>query len=78
MIDRRIERLAAVLVDYSTAVEKDDLVVIESTPLAAPLVRSVYRHVLEAGGHPQARIAPDGVTEYLLKNGTDEQLAWLN
>jgi aminopeptidase len=78
MLDPRIERLASVLVSYSTAVSADDLVLIESSPLAAPLVRAVYGRVLEAGGHPQARIAVDGVAEHLLKHGSDEQLEWLN
>ena len=76
--DSRIARLASVLVDYSTAVEKDDLVVIESTRLAAPLVRAVYKRVLDAGGHPQARIATDGLLETLLKDGTDAQVEWLS
>jgi aminopeptidase len=78
MADPRIERLAGVLVGYSTAVEPGDLVIIESSPLAAPLVRAVYGHVLAAGGHPQARIAVDGVAEHLLKHGRDSQLEWLN
>ena len=76
--ETRLERLASVLVDYSTAVKEGDLVLIESSSLAAPLVRSVYTRVLEAGGHPQARIGIEGTAETLLKNGTDAQLDWLN
>ena len=77
MIDQRVERLADVLVSYSTRVERGDLVVIESSSLAAPLVRAVYARVLQAGGHPYARIAIEGVSEYLLRSGSDAQLAWL-
>ncbi len=78
MADPRVERLADVVVAYSTEVAPGDLVVIDSTPLAAPLVRETYRRVLAAGGHPQVRIGVDGVAEALLAEGTDAQLAWLN
>ena len=78
MTDPRVDRLADVLVSYSTHVEPGDLVLVEGSALAAPLVRAVYRKVLEAGGHPHARIAIDGLAEHLLKNGSDEQLEWLN
>ena len=78
MIDPRVERLADVLVSYSTRVGPGDVVLIESSALAAPLVHAVYRRVLEAGGHPHTRVSIEGVAEHLLKNGSDEQLAWLN
>ncbi|MBW3593825.1 MAG: aminopeptidase [Actinobacteria bacterium] len=78
MTDPRVDRLADVVVSYSTRVGPGDVVVIESSALAAPLVRAVYRRVLEAGGHPHTRIAIDGVAEHLLKHGSDEQLSWLN
>jgi len=78
MPDPRHERFAQVLVDYSTRVEEGDLVLIESTPLAAPLVRALYRRVVQAGGHPEVRIGVDGAAEALLARGNDEQLAWLS
>jgi len=76
--DPRVERLADVVVSYSTGVGPGDLVVIDSTPLGAPIVRETYRRVLAAGGHPEVRIAVDGVVEALLENGTDAQLEWLS
>ena len=78
MVDERTERLAQVLVDYSTEVGEGDLVVLETSPLAAPLVRSLYQRVLEAGGHPKVRMALDGVAEALLEEGSDDQLEWVN
>ena len=78
MPDARVERLADVLVRYSTGVRKGDLVLLEGTGLAAPLVRALYRRVLEAGGHPKVRLSLDGVQETLLTRGTDAQLDWLN
>jgi aminopeptidase len=76
--DSRVDRLAAVLVDYSTAVKPGDLVSIESTPLAAPLVRALYERVLVAGGHPDVRVVIDGLAEALLEEGNDAQLEWLS
>jgi aminopeptidase len=76
--DPRVERLAEVLVDYSTSVQPGHLVLLETTPLAAPLLRALYRRVLEAGGHPQGRLGLEGLAEALLETGSDEQLEWVN
>jgi aminopeptidase len=78
LADQRIERLAELLVGYSTRVEPGDLVLIESLPAAGSLVRALFRRVLEAGGHPQLRLALDGLAETLLTHGSDEQVAWVN
>jgi aminopeptidase len=76
--DPRHESFAQVLVDYSTSVREGDLVLIESTPLAAPLVRALYRRVVEAGGHPEVRIGLVGAAEALLSAGNDDQLSWIS
>lgn len=74
----RIERLAGVLVDYSTRVRKGDLVCIDTGPAAAPLVREVWRRVLDAGAHPHLRLDVDGAPELLLRDGSDAQLDWVS
>jgi aminopeptidase len=73
-----LERLAGVLVDYSTGVREGDLVCIDTGPAAAPLVREIWRRVLEAGGHPHLRLDVDGAPELLLRQGSDEQLGWVS
>ena len=78
MVDPRVERLADVLVRYSTEVGRGDVVLVEATPLASPLVEAVYTRVLEAGAHPQPRIRLDGIAEVLLSRGSEAQLEWLN
>lgn len=78
MADARLERLAGVLVDYSTRVRKGDLVCIDTAPVAAPLVEAVWRRVLAAGGLPHLRIDLDGAAEHLLREGNDEQLGWVS
>jgi aminopeptidase len=77
-VDARIDRLARVLVEYSTEVKPGQLVLIEGPAAAAPLVRAVYARVLDAGGFPQVRIALEGAAEALLTRGTDAQLDWVN
>ena len=78
MAPNLVERLAGVLVDYSTGVREGDLVCIDTAPAAAPLVREIWRRVLEAGGHPHLRLDVDGAPELLLREGSDEQLAWVS
>ena len=79
MVDPRVERLAAVLIDYSTAVGEGDFVVVDADLPAEPLVQALYRRILEAGGHPRVRTEPlEGQEEALLRSGTDAQLDWVN
>ncbi len=78
MRDPRIDKLADVLVRYSVAVQKGDLVSIQGTPAGEPLIVAVYRAVLRAGGHPQVRMAPASLTELLLKEASDEQLRYIS
>jgi len=70
--------MADVLVGFCAAVREGDLVTLESTTLAAPLLRVLYHRVLEAGAQPLPRIALEGLTDNLLRFGNDEQLAWVN
>ncbi|HWC32534.1 MAG TPA: aminopeptidase, partial [Actinomycetota bacterium] len=67
MADPRLERLADVIVSYSTRVRPGDLVVIDSTPLGAPIARETYRRVLAAGGHPVVHVGVDAAAESLLR-----------
>jgi len=78
MSDSRVERMADVIVGYCAGVRAGDLVTLESSTLAAPILRELYRKVLEAGGHPLPRIALEGLSENLLEYGSDEQLDWVN
>ncbi len=78
MRDERLEKLADVIVNYSVAVKKGDLVRISGSPVASPLVVALYEKVVKAGGHPFVRMAPEECGELLLKQGKDEQLAFLN
>ncbi|MDX6512234.1 MAG: aminopeptidase [Gaiellaceae bacterium] len=78
MSDAREEQLADVLVGYSTHVEPGDLVLIDGPSFATPMLRTLYRRVLAAGGNPYVRISLDGPDETLLREGNDAQLEWVN
>src|SRR5579884_1209642 len=77
MADIRLQRLAQVLVRYSLGLKKGDRFAIETGPLAAPLVREVVREALHAGAYPETIISMPGVREIYLKEGSDEQLAYI-
>jgi aminopeptidase len=76
-VSDRLARLADVLVGYSTGVKTGDIVRIDGNPPTTPLIRELYRAVLRAGGHPDARLVVDENVEDLLREGSDEQLGWV-
>src|SRR6266540_27091 len=78
MPDPRLDKLAQVLVRYSTRVKPGDLVSIVAPPLAEPLVLALYREVLHAGGHPVVVMAPEACAELLLAHGSTQQLAFVS
>jgi aminopeptidase len=78
MHDPRLDRLADVLVAYSTAVKRGDVVSLSGPPLAEPLIVALYRSVLYAGGHPVVVMSPEECLEELYRRGTSEQLAFVS
>ncbi len=77
-MDPRISRWAKTLVNYCLEVQPGQMVQINATPAAEPLVAEVYREVLRAGGHPIPRISLPELSEIVLREGSDEQLSWIN
>ncbi len=74
MSDLRVVKMAHVLVDYSTNIQPGDRVLIEATLLAEPLVREVYRRVLERGGHPHVLLSLPDQDEIFFAAAKDDQL----
>lgn len=73
MTDERIVRMARVLVDYSVNIQPGDKVLIEATVLAEPLVRELYRRVVERGGHPHLLLSlPDQEPIFYESAGSDQ------
>jgi aminopeptidase len=78
MRDSRLNTLADVLVNYSTAVKKGDLVRINGELPGLPLMEAVYEKVLQAGGNPFVTITTDAMDDIFYRTATDEQLAFVN
>jgi aminopeptidase len=76
-MDPRVEKLADLLVRYSTEIKKGDKVLIQGVSSADPLIRAVYRSVLLQGGHPFLNLTLPGLDEIFYKYATDEQLDFL-
>jgi len=75
--DQRAERLAQILVHYSTKVQKGDRCIIQSTTTAEPLIQAVYEEVLRAGGHPVLNVSTEGAAAAFYALASDEQLDWI-
>jgi aminopeptidase len=74
MSDIRIERWAHTLVHYCLYLKPGDILAIYATPLAAPLIETVYREALHTGVQTAPVIALENLEEILLHEGNDEQL----
>ena len=77
MADARLDTLSRILVDYSLDVQPGQLVTVSGSPLAAPLIRPVYRRILERGGYPLLQIALPGISEIFYGQANDEQLNFI-
>ena len=78
MSDLRRQKLANLLVNYSTAVQPGDWVGILGDFNALPILRDIYAAVLEAGGHPTLLIEDEWMQRYFLRRAADEQIAWID
>jgi aminopeptidase len=75
-VSERLRRFADVVVGYCAGVERGDLVVLQASMNVEPLVEQLYAAVLRAGGLPATRVLPE-LSEVLLTEGSEEQIAWL-
>jgi len=78
MRDPRVDRLADVIVGYSTKVKAGDLVGIRSDPVAMPLIQAVFEKCLKAGAHPFWEATSGALDDLFYEHASDEQLAYLS
>jgi len=76
--DPRVENLAKILVGYSTKVKAGEVVSIDGSVGAEPLLRAVYEEVLKAGAHPLLNVALDGVAATYFEHANDAQIEWVS
>lgn len=74
MLDSRLEKLAEVLVNYSTKVQPGENVLIEVIGIDSPLTKAIVNKVHKAGGHPFVNIRDPQITRELLMSATEEQI----
>ncbi len=75
-MDIRIEKIAKILVDYSTEVKENDRVLIRTSPLAKDLALEVYKQCLLKGAYPWIRCELPGQTYIFYKYANEKQLKW--
>ena len=78
MRDSRVDKLAGVLVRYSTAVRSGQLVSIVGSFPARDLLVALFRETLSAGAHPVILAAPEECSEIMLREGSDKQILFAN
>jgi aminopeptidase len=78
MSDVRTDRMARLLVNYSTAVKPGDWVGILGDEGSLPILRRVFEEVIKAGGNPHLMLMDDAMTRSLLKYGNDDQINWVS
>jgi len=77
MTDPRVERMAETIAVYSTELRQGQLCLILAEPGGLPLARAVFRAALKAGAHPYVRTVHADLDEILLREGSDEQVAYV-
>ena len=78
MRDGYLDKLAQVLVQYSTKVKRGDLVRISGEPVALPLLEAIYERCLRAGAHPFLKVAPESLQDIFYELADDEQLQYVS
>lgn len=73
-----LSKYAQLLVNYSISVQLNQRVLIDTTTVAEPLVREVYREILKAGGHPHVNFKFRGQSKIFYDYANDDQLAYVS
>jgi aminopeptidase len=76
--DPRVESFAALLTGYSLGLREGQVVRIDAEESARPLVTELYRAALRRGALPYVQLRPAGLDEILLREGNEEQLAFIS
>ena len=69
MKDLRIESLAKVLVHYSIHAKPREIIAVDGSTVAEPLILAVYEQLIRAGAYPFVRMSPDGASQLFFQHG---------
>ena len=79
MFNPVLEKYADVLVNYSTKVKENDLVIIYARGYEAqPLVKEIYKKCLLNGANPIVRTSMDEIAETFIKYANNKQLEYID
>ena len=78
MRDPRLDKLADVLVNYSTKVKPGQLVLIKGDPVAMPLIDAIFEQVIKAGGHPTLKLTPASCQDIFMQDANEDQLQYVS
>lgn len=78
MRDDRLDKLARVIVEYSTNVQASEIVRLTGDPVSLPLLEAIYEQVLRVGAHPTLCCVPDSISEIFFEHADSEQLQFVN
>ena len=78
MRDSRLDKLAKVIVEYSTGIKPGQLVRITGDPVALPLLEAIYEACLKAGANAFLKCSPDTLAEMFYEHASDDQLKFVN
>ncbi|HEY8805790.1 MAG TPA: aminopeptidase [Clostridium sp.] len=74
MADQRLNKLAKLLVNYSTKVKRGDFVFVSCDEVATPWMVEVVKEVVKAGAYVETVLSSQEVSEIKLKYSSEEQL----
>ena len=74
MADQRLNKLAKLLVNYSTKVKPGDIVFVSCDEVATPWMVEVVKEAVKAGALVETQLSSQDVSEMKLKYSSEEQL----
>lgn len=74
MSDIRLNKLAKLLVNYSTEIKDGEFVFVSSEEIATPWMVEIVKEAVKAGAHVETLLSSQEIAEAKLKYSTDKQL----
>jgi len=75
--DPRLSKLARIITQYSTEIQKSEKVLISGPPIAEPLILAIYREVLRCGAYPTIMMEPPERMEIFYQEAAEHQLDYI-
>jgi aminopeptidase len=75
--ERKVQRLAEILVRHSVKAKRGEIVRISTSELGRPLALAVFREVVRAGAHPLLSVTFEEANGTFYEEASQEQIAHL-